>query len=52
MARPMTSEQKTATEAAKALAETRERKAHMEKTADSAPKDKTPVDNPLTPAAE
>ena len=52
MARPMTQEQKTATEAAKTLAETRERKAHMEKTADYAPKDAEPVDRTLTPPAE
>jgi len=52
MARPMTSEQKSATEAAKALAETKERKAHMEKQAAVQPQNTTPVDRPLTPAAE
>ena len=48
----MTQEQKTATEAAKTLAETRERKAHMANAEDQAAKNTTPVDRPLTPAAE
>ena len=37
MARPLSTEQKTATEAAKTLAETRERKAHMDKANGIAP---------------
>ena len=52
MARPMTSEQKSATEAAKALAETKERKAHMADQAAQQPTNATPIDRPLTPAAE
>jgi len=48
----MTQEQKTATEAAKALAETRERKAHMANQDAQQPKDVTPIDRPLTPPAE
>ena len=52
MARPLSNEQKTATEAAKTLAETRERKAHMDKADGIAPTNTTPVDRPLTPAAE
>jgi hypothetical protein len=52
MARPMTPEQKTATEAAKELAETRERKAHMAEQAAIQPQDQEPIDRPLTPAAE
>jgi len=48
----MTSEQIAATAAAKALAETRERKAHMANAEDQAAKNTTPVDRPLTPAAE
>ena len=52
MARPMTQEQNAATEAAKKLAETKDRKAHMEKQAAVQPQNTTPIDNPLTPAAE
>jgi hypothetical protein len=52
MARPMTSEQIAATAAAKALAETRERKEHMADAAAQHPATTTPVDRPLTPPAE
>jgi hypothetical protein len=52
MARPMTQEQNAATEAAKKLAETKDRKAHMAEANDQAAKNTTPVDRPLTPAAE
>jgi len=52
MARPMTQEHKTATEQAKALAETRERKQHMAKADETLPTDQPPVERSLTPPAE
>ena len=48
----MTPEQKTATEAAKALAETSQRKEHMADAAAQHPATTTPVDRPLTPPAD
>ena len=48
----MTQEQNAATEAAKLAAETRERKAHMEKQASVQPQNSTPIDRPLTPPTE
>jgi hypothetical protein len=48
----MTQEQKTATEAAKTLSETRERKEQMARDQLVQPQNKEPIDRPLTPAAE
>ncbi len=47
MARPMTPEAIAATEAAKKLAETSERKAHMAHWDQQTPSDKPPVEPPL-----
>ncbi len=52
MARPMTPEHKAATEEAKRLAETRERKEHMAKAAETLPTNQAPVERPLTPPAD
>ena len=47
MARPMTTEAVAQTEAAKKLAETRERKQHMAQTEQYTPTDKPPVEPAL-----
>ena len=52
MARPMTQEHKAATEAAKAQAETRERKEHMAQADTNKDLTAAPIERPLTPPTE